>query len=173
MYHKISHLFSLPPPPPSQPIQPVLRHHRHSHRQPMHEGRLQPNSVSHRGIFEIGFFSPGQSKNRYISIWYHSLLTQAIVWAANRDNPVTEYSGMLCLVAGGDLRLIDHTNTAIWSTNMRMKSNLVIAMLTDSSNLVLSLQQNNGFYQQFTLWESFNYPSDNHRNRPALDFMEE
>lgn len=116
--------------------------------------------VSHGGIFELGFFSPGQSKNRYVGTWYHGLPTQTIVWVANRANPVTDSSGMLCLVTDGDLVLIDHRNATIWSTNIRPKSNSVIAMLSDSGNLVLFLQKNKEFYQQFTLWESFDDPSD-------------
>ncbi|KAB2629381.1 receptor-like serine/threonine-protein kinase SD1-8 [Pyrus ussuriensis x Pyrus communis] len=42
--------------------------------------------VSLGGIFELGFFKPGQLSNYYIGIWYSKQRT--VVWAANREIPV-------------------------------------------------------------------------------------
>lgn len=40
-------------------------------------------------IFELGFFSPNNSVNRYVGIWYHKIPVQTVVWDANAENPLT------------------------------------------------------------------------------------
>ncbi|RWW03339.1 hypothetical protein GW17_00033508, partial [Ensete ventricosum] len=45
--------------------------------------------ISASGSFELGFFSPVGSTNRYIGIWYHHITVQTVVWVANRQQPVT------------------------------------------------------------------------------------
>ncbi|KAK2975346.1 hypothetical protein RJ640_009700 [Escallonia rubra] len=43
----------------------------------------------------MGFFSPGNSKNRYMGIWYKETLpVRTVVWVANRKTPLTDVSGM-------------------------------------------------------------------------------
>ncbi|XVF77720.1 hypothetical protein PTKIN_Ptkin14bG0069800 [Pterospermum kingtungense] len=44
--------------------------------------------VSEDGSFELGFFTPGSSKNRYLGIWYNNIPMQTVVWVANRINPI-------------------------------------------------------------------------------------
>ncbi|KAG6398822.1 hypothetical protein SASPL_140293 [Salvia splendens] len=48
--------------------------------------------VSSGGSFEMGFFSPGSSKNRYVGIWYKKVSIQTAVWVANRGTPLTNTS---------------------------------------------------------------------------------
>ncbi|KAF7141284.1 hypothetical protein RHSIM_Rhsim06G0191300 [Rhododendron simsii] len=48
--------------------------------------------VSAGGGFELGFFSPGSSKNRYLGIWYKKITTRTVVWLANRETPITDAS---------------------------------------------------------------------------------
>ncbi|KAK3019226.1 hypothetical protein RJ639_003809 [Escallonia herrerae] len=49
--------------------------------------------VSSGGSFEMGFFSPGNSKNRYMGIWYKETLpVMTVVWVANRKTPLTDIS---------------------------------------------------------------------------------
>ena len=50
--------------------------------------------ISSRQVFESGFFSPPDSKNRYVGIWYKNI-PDTIVWVANRGYPVTDKSGIL------------------------------------------------------------------------------
>ncbi|MFS7984385.1 putative non-specific serine/threonine protein kinase [Helianthus anomalus] len=42
--------------------------------------------VSAGGIFELGFFKPGISENRYLGIWYKNISVRTVVWVANRDH---------------------------------------------------------------------------------------
>ncbi|KAJ9671857.1 hypothetical protein PVL29_025516 [Vitis rotundifolia] len=55
------------------------------------------------GSFELGFFSPGSSKNRYLGIWYKKVATGTVVWVANREIPLTESSGVLKVIHQGTL----------------------------------------------------------------------
>ncbi|KAL2476178.1 G-type lectin S-receptor-like serine/threonine-protein kinase [Abeliophyllum distichum] len=45
--------------------------------------------VSSGGVFELGFFSPGNSKNRYVGIWYKQIPGNTVVWVANKEIPLT------------------------------------------------------------------------------------
>ncbi|RWR88168.1 G-type lectin S-receptor-like serine/threonine-protein kinase RKS1 [Cinnamomum micranthum f. kanehirae] len=108
--------------------------------------------------FALGFFSPGNSKNRYVGIWYNKIPDQAVVWTANRENPVGNSSGILT-IKGGNLVLLDgghNNNITLWSTNVSSSTmeNYSSATLTDSGNLVLT----DG--HQRMLWESFDHPTN-------------
>uniref|UniRef100_A0A2N9HCP4 non-specific serine/threonine protein kinase n=1 Tax=Fagus sylvatica TaxID=28930 RepID=A0A2N9HCP4_FAGSY len=48
--------------------------------------------VSKNGRFELGFFNPGSSKNRYLGIWFNNIPIQTVVWVANRLNPINDSS---------------------------------------------------------------------------------
>ncbi|XP_021809321.1 G-type lectin S-receptor-like serine/threonine-protein kinase RKS1 [Prunus avium] len=117
--------------------------------------------VSNGEVFELGFFSPGKSTNRYVGIWYKRDKEKTVVWVANRDDPISETSGVLSIGAHGNLILYarNQSNITIWST----KSNVSIsssstpdpkykAQLLDTGNLVLVEQDN-----QKVTWQSFDY----------------
>ncbi|KAL6271609.1 hypothetical protein ACE6H2_028520 [Prunus campanulata] len=53
--------------------------------QPMRDGDVL---LSSNKIFALGFFSPANSRNRYVGVWYKKVPNQTIVWVANRDNPI-------------------------------------------------------------------------------------
>ncbi|KAL9444273.1 hypothetical protein AB3S75_017455 [Citrus x aurantiifolia] len=53
--------------------------------------------VSKNGSFELGFFSPGSSKNCYVRIWYKNIPVKTVVWVANRLNPINDSSGLLII----------------------------------------------------------------------------
>ena len=53
------------------------------------------------GSFELGFFSPDNSKNRYLGIWYKKVATGTVVWVANRQIPLTHSSGVSNLTDQG------------------------------------------------------------------------
>ncbi|KAF8409414.1 hypothetical protein HHK36_005490 [Tetracentron sinense] len=114
--------------------------------------------VSSGERFELGFFSPGNSKNRYVGIWYKRITIQTVVWVANRDNPLTNSSGTLRIGDDGNLIL---TNTSagnvVWSSN-QSKADNPIAQLLDSGNLVI--REENDENPENYLWQSFDYPTD-------------
>ncbi|MFS7959302.1 putative protein kinase RLK-Pelle-DLSV family [Helianthus anomalus] len=59
--------------------------------------------VSDDNMFELGFFSPGKSMNRYVGIWYKKISMGTVVWVANSETPITDKSGMLELSREGNL----------------------------------------------------------------------
>ncbi|KAK4491988.1 hypothetical protein RD792_002773 [Penstemon davidsonii] len=117
--------------------------------------------VSSGGTFELGFFSPGNSTNRYVGMWYRNLTGTIIVWVANREVPITNTTGVfLTVTEPGILVLInDAQNQTIWSSNNTLRAvQNPIAQLLDSGNLVVR-DLNDDRPENF-LWQSFNYPTD-------------
>ncbi|XP_004509980.1 G-type lectin S-receptor-like serine/threonine-protein kinase At4g27290 [Cicer arietinum] len=112
--------------------------------------------VSANGTFEMGFFSPGKSRGRYLGMWYKNLTPVTVVWVANRETPVHNNSGILKLNEDGTLVILNGTNNTIWSSNTTTKEakNSITAQLLDTGNLVLKIRHDN------ILWQSFDYPSD-------------
>ncbi|XLU93877.1 hypothetical protein S245_008229 [Arachis hypogaea] len=116
--------------------------------------------VSSGGTFEVGFFSPGNSTNRYLGIWYKNVSPLTVIWVANREIPLESNSGVLKLNQNGALVILSGTNSTIWSSfnNTPGKSSNPIAQVLDSGNLVLKnteTKERNDF-----LWQSFDYPGD-------------
>ncbi|KAJ0046847.1 hypothetical protein Pint_04358 [Pistacia integerrima] len=115
--------------------------------------------VSKNGTFELGFFSPGSSKNRYLGIWYKKIPIQTVVWVANRVNPINDSSGLLMINSTGNLVLTSQNKTVVWSANLTIEvQSPVLAELLDSGNLVLRDEQVSN--SETFLWQSFDYPSD-------------
>ncbi|GMN74027.1 hypothetical protein TIFTF001_052298 [Ficus carica] len=113
--------------------------------------------VSTGGVFELGFFSPGNSSNHYIGIWYNKFTSQTIVWVANREKPVSDAFSSELRISDGNLVIFDESNTSIWSTNVNSsRSASVQAVLLDSGNLVLSEVSSTSK----PLWQSFDHPTD-------------
>ncbi|MCD7471574.1 hypothetical protein HAX54_012073 [Datura stramonium] len=115
--------------------------------------------VSAGGIYELGFFSPGNSKNRYVGIWYKKISTGTVVWVANRKIPLNDTSGVLTLKPNGILVLVDYSNVSIWSSNSSRSLKNPKAQLLDSGNLVVSDENDIGPEINFT-WQSFDYPGN-------------
>ena len=116
--------------------------------------------VSAGGSYELGFFSPGNSKSRYLGIWYKkiSTTTRTIVWVANRVVPLTDTSGVLTIAHPGILVLINGTNGIVWSSNTTRTTNSPVGQLLESGNLVVK-DGNNENSDSF-VWQSFDYPCD-------------
>ncbi|KAK3023714.1 hypothetical protein RJ639_042724 [Escallonia herrerae] len=115
--------------------------------------------VSPRGKFQLGFFSPGSSKKRYVGIWYNNIPNQTIVWVANRENPLNDTSGVLKIGSDGNLLLLDGTEQVVWSTKIQNISSVTTALqLLDSGNLVLKGES--GTKVENFLWQSFDHPCD-------------
>ncbi|KAM4113079.1 hypothetical protein ACJW30_05G191400 [Castanea mollissima] len=114
--------------------------------------------VSMRETFALGFFSPGESTNRYVGIWFYKAPEQPVVWVANRDNPITDHSGVLSIDLHRNLVLYgEDKKQPIWSTNIVTKSNnkTTLAQLNQLGNLVLFIKETTE-----VLWQSFDNPTD-------------
>ncbi|XP_075665521.1 G-type lectin S-receptor-like serine/threonine-protein kinase At4g27290 isoform X1 [Castanea sativa] len=114
--------------------------------------------VSRDGSFALGFFSPGNSGNRYLGIWYNNIPGRTVVWVANRLNPINDSSGMLMVNSSGSLVLLSQNTTVAWSANSTKKAWNPIVQLLDSGNLVLREEKEEN--PEKYLWQSFDYPSD-------------
>ena len=123
--------------------------------QPIRDGET---IISADGSFELGFFSPGNSKNRYLGIWYKKRATGTVVWVGNRENPLTDSSGVLKVTQQGILVVVNGTNGILWNTTSSRSAQDPKAQLLESGNLVMR-NGNDGDPENF-LWQSFDYPCD-------------
>ncbi|XP_058099719.1 receptor-like serine/threonine-protein kinase SD1-8 [Magnolia sinica] len=111
--------------------------------------------ISDASNFELGFFSPGNSTARYVGIWYKKAPPEKkYVWVANRDDPLTNSSGVLSISPDGNLAVLMVGRPAFTITNASTAVNYTTATLLDTGNLVLKDNQNR------VLWQSFDYPTD-------------
>ncbi|XP_052177931.1 G-type lectin S-receptor-like serine/threonine-protein kinase At4g27290 isoform X2 [Diospyros lotus] len=113
--------------------------------------------VSSNGTFELGFFSPGNSKKRYVGMWYKEMST-TVVWVANRETPLADTSGVLKVIDPGILVLVNGSSSILWSTNASISAQNPVAQLLESGNLVV--KDVNGSNSEQILWQSFDYPGD-------------
>ncbi|KAJ4828223.1 hypothetical protein Tsubulata_913111, partial [Turnera subulata] len=117
--------------------------------------------VSSGQKFTLGFFSPGNSTNRYVGIWFTNtgFTAHSVVWVANRDKPISDKSGVLSINSEGNLVLYAKNQTIpIWSTNVTTVSSAAassIAQLSDLGNLVLVRQDSNS-----VTWQSWDHPTN-------------
>ncbi|XP_034678900.1 G-type lectin S-receptor-like serine/threonine-protein kinase At2g19130 [Vitis riparia] len=63
--------------------------------------------ISAAGNFELGFFSPGNSTNYYVGIWYKKVSDKTIVWVANRDYAFKNPSVVLTVSTDGNLEILE------------------------------------------------------------------
>ncbi|XP_058198511.1 G-type lectin S-receptor-like serine/threonine-protein kinase At4g27290 [Rhododendron vialii] len=111
--------------------------------------------VSADESFELGFFPPPNSGNRYVGIWFKQVSLQTPIWVANKDNPVTDTSGVLTISPPGNIIITSNQTNLIWSSNSTMLSASPVLQLLDIGNLVV-VNSNTGSY----LWQSFDHPRD-------------
>lgn len=137
--------------------------------QPLHDDGS--TLVSNGGTFELGFFSPGSSTNRYIGIWYRIIPVKTIVWVVNRDSPIkgnNNSDNMLIITNEGNMVLLDNNNETVWSTNITSLTTQPLlnpmVQLLDTANLVVkegnSSNNSNNEKEERFLWQSFDYPCD-------------
>ncbi|XP_010313654.2 G-type lectin S-receptor-like serine/threonine-protein kinase At4g27290 isoform X1 [Solanum lycopersicum] len=120
----------------------------------------EPNITSSGGSFQMGFFSPGNSKNRYLGIWYSNISVTTVVWVANREAPLATNSGTLKVIKPGILVIVNDSNHIIWSTNTSRSVQNPVAKLLDSGNLVVIDAVGDDIEIGDFLWQSFDYPTD-------------
>ncbi|PIA51107.1 hypothetical protein AQUCO_01100143v1, partial [Aquilegia coerulea] len=121
---------------------------------------LNQTLISKSGIYELGYFQPGNSSNYYIGIWYKNVSVQekTVVWVGNRNTPITDpFSSELKLLEDGNLVLLNKSKTTVWSTNSASNVfNSSEAVLGDDGNLVLR----NRVTPSDVFWQSFDFPTD-------------
>jgi len=114
--------------------------------------------LSAGGSFQLGFFSSGNFKSRYVGIWY-TKSSETVVWVANRDAPLYDHSGVLKVTDDGVLVLLNSTNGTVWSSSNTSKTvENPVAQLLDTGNLVVKdvkFDEPENF-----MWQSFDYPCD-------------
>ncbi|KAH9651146.1 G-type lectin S-receptor-like serine/threonine-protein kinase [Citrus sinensis] len=115
--------------------------------------------VSANESFELGFFSPGKSKSRYLGIWYKKIANGTVTWVANRNAPLPDRSGVLSISSQGNGTLIlqNSTNGIVWSSNASRTAQNPVAVLLESGNLVVKSGNDND--SDNFLWQSFDYPT--------------
>ncbi|KAJ0966040.1 hypothetical protein J5N97_027178 [Dioscorea zingiberensis] len=117
--------------------------------------------VSKGGMFELGFFTPGnKSQNHYIGIWYKKRPERTVIWVANREKPASSATtSELTISRDGNLVLLDQSKNLIWSSNLtstRSNSTSTVAVILDTGNLVLTNQSDTSM----VYWQSFDHPTD-------------
>ncbi|XP_045788328.1 G-type lectin S-receptor-like serine/threonine-protein kinase At1g11300 isoform X2 [Trifolium pratense] len=113
----------------------------------------QDTITSNSTNFKLGFFSPINSTNRYLGIWYINETNN--IWIANRDQPLKDSNGIVSIHKDGNLVILNkQKGDIIWSTNISTSTNST-AQLDDSGNLILR-DINSGE----TIWDSFSHPAD-------------
>ncbi|XP_074290059.1 G-type lectin S-receptor-like serine/threonine-protein kinase At1g11330 [Silene latifolia] len=118
--------------------------------------------TSQNGTFKLGFFSPPETSNRFLGIWFNKPVI-SIVWVANRDTPIEDNSGLLRISENGNLELLDGSNTTIWSSTngLNISKLSTQAQLLDTGNFVL-IQSNltDSITDPNIIWQSFDEPSN-------------
>ncbi|KAM4102870.1 hypothetical protein ACJW30_06G035300 [Castanea mollissima] len=111
--------------------------------------------ISNGSAFKLGFFSPVNSTNRYLGIWYNRISVFTVVWVANRVKPFKDYSGVLTIFEDGNLVVLNGQKEILWSSNVTNSVVNPSAQLLDSGNLVL--RDNTA---RTNIWESFQFPTN-------------
>ncbi|KAI3860306.1 hypothetical protein MKX03_030987, partial [Papaver bracteatum] len=114
------------------------------------------------GIFRLGFFSLGDSLNRYVGIWYNNIPGPTIVWVANRDHPLNDSTGVFKIAGDGNLVVLGGHGKVYWTTNVTgLVSDHLVAELLDTGNLILRESSPNYNYNEGRyFWQSFDHPTN-------------
>ncbi|KAL8505994.1 hypothetical protein ACS0TY_017013 [Phlomoides rotata] len=112
--------------------------------------------ISHGQDFEMGFFSPGNSPNRFLGIWNKNT-PDVVVWVANRNNPISDSHGVTFSISRNGSLMISRNGSVLWSANPTVAASNPILQLLDSGNLVLvnETMEEGGY-----IWQSFDYPTN-------------
>ncbi|XP_062160840.1 G-type lectin S-receptor-like serine/threonine-protein kinase At1g11330 [Alnus glutinosa] len=119
--------------------------------------------VSNGGDFKLGFFSPANSTDRYVGIWYAKISVPTVIWVANRNKPLKNSSGILTISEDGKLVVLDGQKKVLWSSSLTSSVVNSSAQLLDSGNLILQ-----GNTTGTIIWESFQHPSDTYLPKMKL-----
>ena len=70
--------------------------------------------ISNGSAFKLGFFSPVNSSNRYLGIWYDKKSILPTQWVANREKPLKDSSGVLTISEDGNLVVLNGQEEILW-----------------------------------------------------------
>ncbi|KAI7737791.1 hypothetical protein M8C21_011966, partial [Ambrosia artemisiifolia] len=124
--------------------------------------RYNQTIISSHETFELGFFSPGNSTNHYVGIWYKKISTGTVVWVANRNKPLNNTSGELTLTLQGVLVLRDAIKgNVVWSSANASTTSVrnPIGQLLDTGNFIIH-EEGEGINQEDPIWQSFDFMTD-------------
>ncbi|XP_076897041.1 G-type lectin S-receptor-like serine/threonine-protein kinase At4g27290 [Bidens hawaiensis] len=119
--------------------------------------RYNDTIVSPQETFELGFFSPDNSINHYVGIWYKKRAYRTYVWVANRDAPLAHTSGELTLTLQGVLVLWDATTgNVLWNSSSKITVRNPISQLLDTGNLII-YEEDDDINEENHIWQSFDF----------------
>ncbi|KAL3644273.1 hypothetical protein CASFOL_012205 [Castilleja foliolosa] len=111
--------------------------------------------VSTLGFFKLGFFTPENTTNRYLGVYY-SVSEKSVIWVANRDKPLIDTSSTVTISKNGNLVLVNSRSQHVWSTNVTTNSPLNTTLqLQNTGNLILTDNSTGTI-----IWDSFSHPTD-------------
>ncbi|CAA7023970.1 unnamed protein product [Microthlaspi erraticum] len=116
---------------------------------------IEQTLSSSNGVYELGFFSPNNSRNLYVGIWFKGITPRTVVWVANRETPVTDPKANLTISSNGSLLLLDGKRGIVWSAGETSAFNGSHAELSELGNLVV-IDNVSGR----SLWQSFEHLGD-------------
>ena len=102
--------------------------------------------ISNGSVFKLGFFSPENSTNRYLGIWYNNISVFTVIWVANREKPLKDSSGVLTISEDGNLVVLNGQAEILWSSNVSNSVTNSSATLGDFRNLVLQVDTKDWYY---------------------------
>ncbi|KAM3701541.1 hypothetical protein ACB098_05G180100 [Castanea mollissima] len=111
--------------------------------------------ISNGSAFKLGFFSPVNSTNRYLGIWYNKKSVLPAQWVATKEKPLKDSSGVLTISEDGNLVILAGQKEILWSSNVTNSVANSSAQLLESGNLVLR-ESTTGTI----VWVSFQHTSD-------------
>ncbi|XP_020224766.1 G-type lectin S-receptor-like serine/threonine-protein kinase At1g11300 isoform X2 [Cajanus cajan] len=112
-----------------------------------------PETLSSKdGNFTLGFFTPQNSTNRYVGIWWKSEST--VIWVANRNQSLNDSSGVVTISEDGNLVVLNGQKQ-LWTTNVSNITSNTSSQFSDSGKLVLTDSTRGTI-----LWDSFQQPSN-------------
>ncbi|XP_074590008.1 LOW QUALITY PROTEIN: uncharacterized protein LOC141845906 [Curcuma longa] len=114
--------------------------------------------ISAGGKFQLGFFSPAGSSNRYVGIWFRNISVDSVVWIANRRRPIAGTSGSLSLTANGTLLIADGNGTVYWTSSTEIAVANPSVQLLDDANLVV--REAGGDRNSYPAWQSHDFPTN-------------
>ncbi|KAK6128409.1 hypothetical protein DH2020_037845 [Rehmannia glutinosa] len=107
--------------------------------------------ASQNNTFQARITNSKPESRSYYFVVVH-VISNTIVWSANRNTPISQSSELQLSSRG--LILYDDTGQPIWSTPRNHSSSVSSLQLLESGNLVLLDSTND------TVWESFDFPTD-------------
>ncbi|KAL3530028.1 hypothetical protein ACH5RR_009350 [Cinchona calisaya] len=105
--------------------------------------------------FAFGFRSLNDKDRFLLSIWYHKIPEQTVVWYVNTIDPVSRGSKVE-LTSNFGLVLSDPHNQTLWNSELMIPGQVDHGFLNDTGNFILRGSDTDIQW----LWESFRLPAD-------------